>query len=92
MARWRFVDDLTGKIGWSDDAAEDWDGSTRHRKNLDGQHPDLKEKRLPSDKEPAWFTPEPRMAAIVTATTVTAYGDVSFYTDVNGRTTPGPRG
>jgi hypothetical protein len=92
MARWRFTDELTGRVYWSDRAKEDWDGSIRHVKNCDGQHPDLREKRLPPDTEPKWITPEFLMPVPTTATTVTAYGSVSTYTALDGRTVYGPRG
>lgn len=50
--QYKVIDEVTGKEFFSEDLVQDWDGSFRHRDNVDGQHPDYKEKRIPPERYP----------------------------------------
>ena len=75
--QYKVIDEITGKEFFSDDLVRDWDGSLRHKDNLDGMHPDLWEKRIPPEQFPKDIN------EIVVDVYVTASG-VQFYegTDV----------
>lgn len=49
---YKVVDETTGKEFSSGDLVRDWDGSLRHRDNLDGMHPDYRKKLLPPEHFP----------------------------------------
>lgn len=73
---YKVVDEVTGKEFFSGDLARDWDGSLRHKDNLDGMHPDFKPKITPPERYPR------EISEAVADVYVTA--SVSFYegTDV----------
>lgn len=48
---YKFEDELTGEIYYSDKIIRDWDGSLRSFHNLDGKHPDLNAKVYPNEQQ-----------------------------------------
>ena len=74
--QWKVIDEVTGKEFYSGDLVRDWDGSLRHRDNVDGKHPDLDTKLYPPERYPK------TISEIVVDVYVTA--SVTFYagTDV----------
>jgi hypothetical protein len=79
---YKVVDEVTGKEFSSGDMVVDWDGSIRHRSNIDGEHPDYWEKRYPTEHYPGEVS-EPPIDVYVTAA-VAGGQPVEFYagTDV----------
>ena len=82
------VDHETGAIVKSNHVRVDWDGSIREEKQCDGKHPDYMDKRYPEPLEPKLIS-FPGTAAVygprmVTATSLTAYGTVAYYSVGNG--------
>ena len=84
--RWYSVDTNTGMIHRARDMRVDWDGSIRHKDNLDGKHPAFLERRYPEPQQPQdelVSYPGDRQVfgpAFVTAVSLTAYGTVGYYT------------
>lgn len=50
--QYKVIDETTGKEFFSEDLVLDWDGSYRHRDNVDGEHPDYKRKDFPPERYP----------------------------------------
>jgi len=50
--QWKVVDEVTGEEFYSGDLVRDWDGSLRHRDNIDGKHPDFDSKLFPPERYP----------------------------------------
>jgi len=50
--QYKVIDETTGKEFFSEDLVLDWDGSYRHRDNVDGMHPDYKDKIIPPERYP----------------------------------------
>jgi hypothetical protein len=63
---YKVIDENTGKEFYSGDLARDWDGSLRHKDNLDGEHPDYRSKRYPMERYPRLIV-EPVVDVYVTA-------------------------
>jgi hypothetical protein len=72
---YKVIDEVTGKEFLSDDLVRDWDGSLRHRNNLDGRHPDLAPKKYPPERYPKIIS-EVVVDVYVTASAATFYGGV----------------
>ena len=73
--KYKAIDEVTGKEISSEDLVRDWDGSLRHRNNLDGRHPDLAPKNYPPERYPKVIS-EPVVDVYVTASDATFYGGV----------------
>ena len=46
------VDEISGLEIWASDAGYDWDGSIRHKDNIDGKHPDYFYKHYIQEQQP----------------------------------------
>lgn len=73
--QYKVIDETTGKEFFSDDLVLDWDGSYRHRDNVDGEHPDFRDKLTPPERYPE------NIVEIVVDVYVTA--NVTFYANTD---------
>ena len=75
--QFKVIDERTGKEFFSDELVRDWDGALVHCDNVDGMHPDYRDKILPPERYPD------ELSEIVVDVYVTASG-IEFYsgTDV----------